>query len=204
MRVPRTFVFVDLSGFTNYTAAFGDDAAGRILSTFRGIVRTVALVGLACCAATIVLYGLLRGSWLDAVLAGIEVVAAGDGRDDQKNRSGAGVLYHRPEHGAAWDGQYRPNSGLSDILTHSDNVGMVWVGNLLGGEKMIDYLEKFGIELNEQGFCKADSTNLMKTSRPGVFVSGGFQGPIDIPESVFSASGAGSGSASGRGRGRSV
>ncbi len=42
MRVPRTFVFVDLSGFTNYTAAFGDDAAGRLLSTFRGIVRTVA------------------------------------------------------------------------------------------------------------------------------------------------------------------
>lgn len=42
MRVPRTFVFVDLSGFTNYTAAFGDDAAGRVLSTFRAIVRTVA------------------------------------------------------------------------------------------------------------------------------------------------------------------
>ncbi len=42
MRVPRTFIFVDLSGFTNYTAAFGDDAAGRILSTFRAIVRDVA------------------------------------------------------------------------------------------------------------------------------------------------------------------
>lgn len=42
MRVPRTFVFVDLSGFTNYTAAFGDDAAGRVLSTFRAIVRQVA------------------------------------------------------------------------------------------------------------------------------------------------------------------
>ena len=40
--MPRTFVFVDLSGFTNYTAAFGDDAAGRILSAFRTIVRTVA------------------------------------------------------------------------------------------------------------------------------------------------------------------
>lgn len=51
---------------------------------------------------------------------------------------------------------------------------------------------KFGIELNEQGFCQADSTNLMKTSRPGIFVSGSFQGPVDIPESVFSASGAGS------------
>ena len=42
MRVPRTFVFVDLSGFTNYTAAFGDDAAGRLLSAFRTIVREIA------------------------------------------------------------------------------------------------------------------------------------------------------------------
>ena len=42
MRVPRTFAFLDLSGFTNYTAAFGDDAAGRILGTFRALVREVA------------------------------------------------------------------------------------------------------------------------------------------------------------------
>ena len=32
----------------------------------------------------------------------------------------------------------------------------------------------------------------MKTSRPGVFISGAFQGPTDIPESVFTASGASS------------
>ena len=42
MRVPRTFEFVDLSGFTNYTAAFGDDAAGRLLGTFRTMVREIA------------------------------------------------------------------------------------------------------------------------------------------------------------------
>jgi adenylate cyclase len=42
MRVPRTFVVLDLSGFTNYTAAFGDDAAGRLLSAFRTIIRQVA------------------------------------------------------------------------------------------------------------------------------------------------------------------
>ncbi len=42
MRVPRTFLFVDLTGFTNYTAEHGDDAAGQILSTFRAIVREVA------------------------------------------------------------------------------------------------------------------------------------------------------------------
>jgi adenylate cyclase len=42
MRVPRTFAFVDLSGFTNYTAAFGDDAAGRLLGAFRSIAREIA------------------------------------------------------------------------------------------------------------------------------------------------------------------
>jgi heterodisulfide reductase subunit A2 len=51
---------------------------------------------------------------------------------------------------------------------------------------------EFGIELNDHQFCKLDPLNPMKTSQPGVFVSGAFQGPVDIPESVFSASGAGS------------
>ncbi len=51
---------------------------------------------------------------------------------------------------------------------------------------------KFGIELNSHGFCKIVSTNPMETSRPGIYISGAFQGPTDIPESVFSASGAGS------------
>lgn len=51
---------------------------------------------------------------------------------------------------------------------------------------------KFGIELNSHGFCKAIPSNPMETTRPGIFVSGGFQGPTDIPESVISASGAGS------------
>jgi len=51
---------------------------------------------------------------------------------------------------------------------------------------------KFDIELDSHGFCKTDSTNPMETSRKGVFISGAFQGPTDIPESVFSASGAGS------------
>jgi heterodisulfide reductase subunit A len=51
---------------------------------------------------------------------------------------------------------------------------------------------KFGIELNSHNFCKVNPVNPMETTRPGVFVSGAFQGPTDIPESVFTASGAGS------------
>jgi heterodisulfide reductase subunit A len=53
-------------------------------------------------------------------------------------------------------------------------------------------VKKFGIELNHHDYCKINPVNPMKTTRPGIFVSGAFQGPIDIPESVFSASGAGS------------
>jgi class 3 adenylate cyclase len=41
MRVPRTFVFTDLSGFTNYTAEHGDDASAFLLSAFRAITREV-------------------------------------------------------------------------------------------------------------------------------------------------------------------
>jgi heterodisulfide reductase subunit A len=55
-----------------------------------------------------------------------------------------------------------------------------------------DLAKKFGIELNHHGFCKITPVNPMETNRPGIFVSGAFQGPMDIPESVFSASGAGS------------
>ena len=51
---------------------------------------------------------------------------------------------------------------------------------------------QFGIELDEHGFCKKNPNNPMETTRKGVFVSGAFQGPVDIPESVVTASGAGS------------
>ncbi len=51
--------------------------------------------------------------------------------------------------------------------------------------------ETFGIDLNSHGFCKATPSNPMETTRPGIFVSGAFQGPMDIPEAIFSASGAG-------------
>ncbi|NOZ88209.1 MAG: CoB--CoM heterodisulfide reductase iron-sulfur subunit A family protein [Deltaproteobacteria bacterium] len=52
-----------------------------------------------------------------------------------------------------------------------------------------DLANRFGIELNAHGFCKTNPQNPMETTRPGIFVSGAFQGPMDIPESVVSASG---------------
>ena len=48
----------------------------------------------------------------------------------------------------------------------------------------------FGIELNAHQFCNTNSTTPINTSRPGIFISGAFAGPLDIPESVLGASGA--------------
>ncbi len=58
----------------------------------------------------------------------------------------------------------------------------------VGNKELAD---KFGIEITGHGFSRAVSSNPIETSREGIFVSGAFQGPTDIPESVFTASGAG-------------
>ncbi len=49
---------------------------------------------------------------------------------------------------------------------------------------------KLSIKLNQHQFCETKGYKPMETSRPGIFVSGAFQGPMDIPESVITGSGA--------------
>jgi len=49
---------------------------------------------------------------------------------------------------------------------------------------------RLGIELNKYGFCKTDGFLPVETSKPGIFVSGAFSGPKDIPETVTQASAA--------------
>jgi len=43
-----------------------------------------------------------------------------------------------------WNDEYNPNSSMTDVIRHSDNVGMVYIGNKLGIDKMYDYLDRFG------------------------------------------------------------
>lgn len=52
--------------------------------------------------------------------------------------------------------------------------------------------EKMGVELNEYGFCKTSIFAPLETNVPGIFVSGAFSAPKDIPDSVAQASGAAS------------
>jgi heterodisulfide reductase subunit A2 len=63
---------------------------------------------------------------------------------------------------------------------------------LIPPKDVLDIAKKFDVELSSHDFCELNPVNPMETTRPGIFVSGGLQGPIDIPESVFSASGASS------------
>lgn len=46
------------------------------------------------------------------------------------------------------------------------------------------------IRLNRYGFCETELFSPLDTSRKGIFVAGGFQGPKSIPDSVIQAGGA--------------
>ena len=50
--------------------------------------------------------------------------------------------------------------------------------------------EKLGIELNKYNFAFTKSFSPVKTTKPGIYVCGTFQGPKDIPETVMEASAA--------------
>ncbi|MCF8039451.1 MAG: FAD-dependent oxidoreductase [Desulfohalobiaceae bacterium] len=57
-------------------------------------------------------------------------------------------------------------------------------------ESTIDLAHKLGLELNHYNFAKTGTFSPVETSRPGIYASGVFQGPKDIPESVVEASAA--------------
>jgi len=48
-----------------------ETATPRLTLETRRVVRTLAFAGLACCAIAVALFGMFRGSWLDALLAGL-------------------------------------------------------------------------------------------------------------------------------------
>jgi cell division protein FtsI/penicillin-binding protein 2 len=56
-----------------------------------------------------------------------------------------------------WNEKYFPNCNMIEVIQHSDNVGMVFVGEKLGSEKLVNYLKSFGIgeptgiDLEEEG-----------------------------------------------------
>ncbi|MBW1945068.1 MAG: CoB--CoM heterodisulfide reductase iron-sulfur subunit A family protein, partial [Deltaproteobacteria bacterium] len=50
--------------------------------------------------------------------------------------------------------------------------------------------EKLGVDVDSFGFCRNQPLDLVSTSREGIYACGVFQGPKDIPDSVYQASSA--------------
>ncbi|MFZ0483959.1 MAG: FAD-dependent oxidoreductase, partial [Desulfobacterales bacterium] len=56
--------------------------------------------------------------------------------------------------------------------------------------KTAEQARKWGIDLDHYNFASTNSFDPVKTSRPGIYVCGTFQGPKDIPSSVIDSSAA--------------
>ena len=60
--------------------------------------------------------------------------------------------------------------------------------------EVVSLAQQLGISLTRGNFCETSSFEPVSTSRPGIFVSGSFQGPKDIPQAVIDSSAAASAS----------
>ena len=80
----------------------------------------------------------------------------------------------------AADGKPVPHEEEFDLVVLSTG--------LRPGEAATSLARRLGVSLNEFGFAEAPAFQPGGTSRPGVFVAGGFSEPKDIPETVIEAS----------------
>ncbi len=77
------------------------------------------------------------------------------------------------------------NNGVSEEF----DMVVLSVG-LVPPEGAQEFADMLGIELNEYGFCKTTVYHPLETTRKGIFVTGAFAAPKDIPTSVAEACGA--------------
>ncbi|HKM13991.1 MAG TPA: FAD-dependent oxidoreductase [Candidatus Methanomethylophilaceae archaeon] len=77
------------------------------------------------------------------------------------------------------------NNGVTEMY----DLVVLSVG-LVAPEGAQEFADMLGIELNEYGFCKTSVYNPLETTKKGIFVTGAFSAPKDIPTSVAEASGA--------------
>lgn len=76
-----------------------------------------------------------------------------------------------------WDNKYYPNLTMKDVIVHSDNTGMVFVGKKLGIDKFYSYLENFG-------FGKTTDIDLQDESSPDIRSKGQWK-EIDLATASF-------------------
>jgi len=110
-------------------------------------------------------------------------------------RDKAGVRFERSRiHtidpvGDSGDLQVRYVTESGELETEIFDMVVLSIG-LQTSPETVALAEKLGIELTGGNFCKAPTFAPVTTNRPGIFASGAFQGPKDIPQAVIEASAA--------------
>lgn len=74
-----------------------------------------------------------------------------------------------------WNEEYHPNITMVDALAKSDNVAMIYISDLLGKDRLVDYIKKFGI--GEP--LKIDLQDDTKTPFPSKW------GPVEVATASF-------------------
>lgn len=76
-----------------------------------------------------------------------------------------------------WNEKYFPNTTAEEIIIHSDNIGMVFVGRKLGQDKLWEYLDGFGIG-------KLAAIDLQEEANPGLRQKGSWN-IVDLATASF-------------------
>lgn len=76
-----------------------------------------------------------------------------------------------------WNDKYFPKTTMTEIIQHSDNTGMVFVGKKLGIDRMISYLTKFGINDNTGVDLQGETSGTIRERNSWY--------PIDLATSSF-------------------
>ncbi len=56
--------------------------------------------------------------------------------------------------------------------------------------QIVELAKKMGVNVNRFGFCQTQTFTPNQTSRPGIYVAGAYEAPMDIPETVMGSSSA--------------
>lgn len=63
---------------------------------------------------------------------------------------------------STWNKKYYPNSTMTEVIQHSDNVGMTFVGEKLGIDKFYEYIKKFGFGEKTQIDLQEETTGTIR------------------------------------------
>jgi cell division protein FtsI/penicillin-binding protein 2 len=74
-----------------------------------------------------------------------------------------------------WNNEYNPGETVTQILERSDNVGMVYISQLLGADRFIDSVKKFGFGVKTQIDLEGEATANLRVK----------WGDIDVATSSF-------------------